>query len=241
MKKIVIGSLLVSFVGCSSGGTETDNPASIVKDFTSSDCKSRGGQDGALTLASELAGLACVEWEVEGAGQLRLLLHNFSEACAEGYAGDAALTEDGLDLRVYQTTCDVLKCGSCLYDFDYRLAGVATDAPLQLRLGWARCAAQATTWNDALTLPLDEAPSGVVCKSAALFSLRTYASSHASCGGRNMPCGDCADDRSTCAEGLVCTTYTQDDARCLQACETDEECIANLRCDEGLCRAADSF
>lgn len=244
MKYMLVWSLLGSLIGCSStGGTETDNPASPIKDFSSSGCKSKDstGNAGALVLVSEVAGLECVEWEVQASGELRVLLHNFSEACAEGYEGKAALTDDGLDLSVNQTTCDVAKCFRCLYDFDYRLSGVPTDAPLELRLGWALCESEPTTWRETLTLPLDEEPTGIVCKSAEMVPLLTHASNHGSCGERNMPCGDCAEDSSVCDDGLVCTEFTEQDSRCLQSCETTVDCVANLTCEEGVCRAPASF
>jgi hypothetical protein len=244
MKHVLIWSLFGALLGCSSaGGTETDNPASLVKDFASSDCKSTDstGKAGALVLVSEVAGLQCVEWEVQASGELRVLLHNFSKACAAGYQGRAALTDDGLDLSLNQTTCDVAKCGRCLYDFDYRLSGVPTDASLELRLGSALCESQPTMWSDTLTLPLDEEPTGIVCKSAEMYPLLTYASHHGSCGERNMPCGDCAQDGSSCDDGLVCTEFSEEDSRCLQTCEATDDCVANLTCEEGVCRAPASF
>jgi hypothetical protein len=244
MKHVLMSYLLASLVGCSSGGgTETDNPASVLADFTSSGCKSRESNElpNALTLRSDVAGLECVEWEVQASGELRVLLHNLSEACAEGYQGQATLTDHGLDLHVYQTTCDVFRCGSCAYDFDYRLAAISTAEPLPLRLGWARCASEPPTWHDTLTLPLDEQRSGIVCKSAAMFSLFTYAGSHGSCGERNMPCGDCAEDRTACDDGLMCREFSADDSRCLQSCTASSDCIAGLPCEDGVCRAPAAF
>jgi hypothetical protein len=244
VKYILVGSLLASMFGCSTnGGTETDNPASPLKDFASSVCKSKESDraTSALTLASDVVGLECVEWEAGASGELLVKLHNFAEACAESYAGKVVLSEGGADLSVFSTTCAVAKCFDCLYDFDFHLVGIATDAPLALRIGSARCASAPAVFDLALTLPLDTQPSGIVCQGTSAFMTMLYAASHDSCGERNMPCGDCAEEHTACLDGLVCTELAEGDSRCLQSCETNADCVANLTCESGLCRAPVSF
>lgn len=239
-----ISTLLLLLAGCSAtGGTETDNPAGPLKDFSSSGCKSRDEvSSSALTLASDLAGLSCVEWETQAPGLLQVKLHNFAEGCAEQYLGKGEIATDGaLELSVYSTSCTALRCGSCLYDFEYELSGVATDAPLDLRLGSALCASQAATFDLSLTLPLDEQASGVVCRPAPQLVLQQYAANYGSCGAPNMPCGDCASDATTCGDGSMCTEVASGDSRCLSSCESDDDCIANLTCEAGVCVAPTSF
>jgi hypothetical protein len=236
MKRSLIWAFLT--VGACAGGTETDNPASVLTDFASSECKTPEAGASAITLGSEVDGLTCVEWERQTSGALSVRLFNFSAGCANEYLGRAGWGDDGaLELAVYTDSCTALRCGACLYDFAYELSGIAADAPLALRLGRAQCESEGTLFDQELTLPLDEQESGIVCKQTGSSALKSYARSQGSCGERNMPCGDCELSQSACQSGLTCTEVGADDARCLAGCERDADCLANLTCQEGVCRA----
>ena len=222
------------------GGTETDNPAATLKDFSSSACKNRElneGQQG-LALESNTDGLQCVAWQAEG-DALTVQLANFPEPCGDRYLGKAEAASDALRLSVYKDTCTVLRCGTCVFDFNFTLRGVSRSAPLRLELGSAVCETEPTSFSDQVTLPLDEQASGVVCRPLRRNVAEQYGSERDACGQLNMPCGDCQSaDMTSCAAGLSCTDIGDGDYRCLGPCEADDECVGGLTsCDAGLCRA----
>lgn len=228
------------------GGTETDNPDDVLTDFSSSSCKNKPPGDGqqALVLASDAEGLQCVEWEAQDDGGLQLRLLNFPEACGKQYLGRAEHGSDGaLQVSVYKNDCQVYRCGTCVYDFDFELEHVALDEALRLRVGNAVCASQPTTFDEEFTLPIDEEPSGIRCRPLGGYALQQYASARGSCGERNMPCGDCASPGNTaCAAGTTCQELESGDSRCLTSCTSDDDCLAGLTsCVEGACRAPDSW
>src|SRR5688572_9152975 len=116
MKHVIVSAFLASVVSCSGSGTETDNPASPLNDFSSSGCKNEelGPGQQALERETDAEGLSCVEWTRGTQGTLDLKLYNFSEPCAETYLGKAAFNATGaLEVSVYQATCSVAKCGLC--------------------------------------------------------------------------------------------------------------------------------
>jgi hypothetical protein len=244
MKHVIALAFLASVVSCTGSGTETDNPASPLKDFSSSACKNnqQDPQPQALIRASDAEGLTCVEWERGEGDTLDLKLYNFSEPCGDGYLGKAAFASDGtLEVSVYKDTCQVAKCGSCVFDFHYQLENVSAGAPLSLRIGSAVCETQPTTYADELTLPIDAQETGVVCRALDASALGWYARGRDACGSVNMPCGSTCDgaDQTTCGDGLSCTELAQNDSRCLANCEADDDCAAGLTsCVDGVCRAA---
>lgn len=246
LRRALIGAWL-SLVGCASaGGTETDNPASVLDDFASSACKSEpaGGGQQALVSSSDAEGLQCVEWEPKANGGLRLRLLNFPAPCGKLYLGRAERAADGaLELSVYKDTCDLYRCGNCVFDFDFDLVNVPLDAPLTLRVGSAVCRSQSPTFEDELTLPLDSAPDGIRCRALRSDELVNYASSRGSCGERNMPCGDCTSAApAACAAGLSCWELASGDSRCLTPCGGDVDCLPGLTtCQDGACRAAGAW
>ena len=240
MKPIIIGALFVVMASCAGGGTETDNPATL-SDFTSSACKSRAPDPGqqAIVLESDAEGLQCVEWAKAASGSLSIRLLNFPEACGEDYQGTAKVAADGaLELVVRKASCDVFRCGTCVFDFAYTLSGIDTSRPLPIHLGSAICASEPTTFNDEVTLPVDEQDSGVVCRSLARSALEQYGRGRGTCGERNLPCGTCDNaDNVTCASGLTCTEIASNDSRCLESCTSDADCAGGLTgCIDGLCQ-----
>lgn len=246
--KHVIALLLTGLVvaSCAGSGTETDNPATPLKQFDSSGCKSKemAPAQQALVLESEVDGLTCVEWTRDEAGSLDLKLHNFGEPCGETYLGRASVTADGtLELSVYKDTCSVFKCGLCVFDFDFELQNIDVSAPLRLRIGSSACESQPATYEDELELPIDSQESGVVCRSMEQGALGWYARGLDKCGQANMPCGSCdAPGATDCGEGLVCTELSQYDARCLVSCASNDDCPAGLTtCEGGVCQAAASW
>jgi hypothetical protein len=246
MKQIIVGAFLVAAVSCTgAGGTETDNPATLA-DFSSSACKSREGDPGqqALVLESEAEGLQCVEWTQEASGALGVRLLNFPEPCGEDYLGTAKTKGDGtLELAVYKSSCDVFKCGTCVFDFTYTLSGVDTSQPLSIHLGSATCATEPTTFTDEVTLPVDEQETGVVCRTLNRSAVEQYGRGRSRCGERNMPCGTCDGiDSTSCASGLTCTEVASNDARCLESCSTNDDCAGGLTtCEDGLCQPSASW
>jgi hypothetical protein len=247
MKYLGLAALWLLPFGCiSGGGTETDNPATTLKDFSGSACKSKvDATPQALTLETppELEGLECVEWERSPRGALSVRWINSPQSCADEYHGRAELNDSGaLELSVYKDVCAVAACGSCLFDFAYDLSGTFEAVPLTLRLGNALCAKEPIEWTDQVTLPLDEQESGMLCRPLAEGPLFWYAATRGTCGTTNMPCGDCSDDHTTCEAGASCVTLAEEDARCLPDCETDDDCLADVAsCEAGSCRVKASF
>jgi len=247
MKKSIAWVVLgwvVSCAGTSTGGTETSNPATL-EHFGASECKTRAPEAGrgALSLSSETDGLQCVEWSRDADGTLSLKLLNFVEPCGEAYLGAAELAADGaLELSVYKDSCEVFRCGSCLFDFEFRVTGVTGDVPLTLRTGTATCKTQPVSWEESLRLPLDERASGTICRYVRQNALEQYATTRGTCGQRNMPCGDCSNTAaSDCAEGLTCSLIAERDSRCLAGCSSDQDCGSATACVDGVCRSELTF
>lgn len=240
MRDVLAWLIFGTVASCSStGGTETGNPASL-EHFSASDCKNDSPAPGqqALVLASELEGLQCVEWARDASGQLDVRLFNFPEPCGDTYLGRAALATDGaLELSVYKDRCEVLKCGNCLFDFEFRVRGVALDTPLEVRAGSALCESRPATFDENIRLAVDAEDSGLTCRYLRRNVLEQLSSTRDSCGRRNMPCGCTAIDADDCAEGLTCTEVADADRRCLTSCETDADCGGATECRDGACQA----
>jgi len=245
MKKYLAWLVLATIASCAgteAGGTETSNPAGL-EHFGASECKTRAPEPGsqALTLSSAaLEGLQCIEWSRDAAGLLTLKLWNFVEPCGETYLGDAKLGDDGaLELSVYKDSCEVFRCGNCLFDFEFRVKGLAADTALTLRTGSATCESKPVSWEDSVRLPLDEQASGSICRYVRQNALEQYATTRGSCGQRNMPCGSCSPtSEPTCADGSTCSAVADGDERCLANCSSDQDCGGTTSCVDGVCQSA---
>jgi hypothetical protein len=244
MKHIGIGVVLTLFIGCA-GGTETDNPATRLVDFASSECKSEAGAPAAeaRVLSSDAEGLQCVEWEKLENGELLLNLLNFPEACGEDYRAALGERDGALGVTLYKQSCEVFRCGTCVFDFEMRIAGANLERDLPLQFGSAVCETKPATFTDDFVLPLAQQHDGIACRYLNRSALEQYGRARGTCGQRNMPCGDCMSVGSnSCAEGLTCTEVASGDSRCLAACETEADCAGGLTaCHDGLCRSADAW
>jgi hypothetical protein len=247
MKHVIVSAFLALVVSCAGSGTETDNPASPLENFSSSGCKNKEPSPGqqALERETDADGLTCVEWARDTAGALDLKLYNFSEPCGETYLGKAAFDAAGaLEVSVYQDTCAVARCGQCVFDFHFELQSVPADAPLALRIGSAICESQPTIFSDELTLPVDTQESGVVCRRLDRGALDDYAGTRGLCGAANMPCGAACSGAAgeSCGTSATCTELAPSDSRCLTNCTTDDDCPSGLTtCVDGACQAAASW
>jgi hypothetical protein len=245
MKHVIVSVLLASVVSCAGSGTETDNPASPLEKFSSSGCKNEDPNPGqqALERETDAEGLTCVEWARDTNGALDVKLYNFSGVCGGTYLGKAAFNAEALELSVYQDTCAVAKCGSCVFDFHYQLQNVPVRAPLSLRIGSAVCESQPTLFSDELTLPIDSQETGIVCRRLERGALDDYAGTRGLCGATNMPCGSaCTSVGATCRAGETCTELAASDSRCLTDCATNDDCPSGLTaCVDGVCQAAASW
>jgi len=243
----------LSFAGC--GGTETGNPvqpSGPLSHFDSSACKTDssttttqsapGESRQALVAVSDYDGLQCIEWErgtKEGDVTLRLI--NFPGGCGVTWSGTAARRSDGsLELALVNTGCTVHRCGSCLYDARYELTGITATPALAVHIGYVDCPTMgAAHWDYDTSLPLGDAPSGIVCRYARLNSVL----SSKVCSGKNLLCGGASGicGSMPCATGLTCTPIDgANDQRCLQPCTTDADCspAGTMTCTEGTCRLA---
>jgi hypothetical protein len=223
------------------GGTETDNPATL-KDFRTSECKTRQVDPGsqALVLASDAEGLQCVEWQADAQGAIEVRLLNFPEPCGNAYLGAATQEGGNLLLSVHKDSCEVFRCGTCVFDFQFTLQGVDTAHDLPLRLGSAVCESEPISYSDELTLPLAKHSSGSVCRYLGRSAVEQYGRERGSCGSQNLPCGDCnSTDVTSCDTGLSCMEVASGDTRCLVTCSSDDDCAGGLTsCKDGVCQSS---
>lgn len=232
--------LSVSIVSCA-GGTETDNPATL-KDFSASACKTRQADPAqqALVVASDAEGLQCIEWQAGASGSLEVQLLNFPEPCGNAYLGAATQADGSLLLSVHKDSCQVFRCGTCVFDFQFTLQGVDTTHDLPLKLGSAACESEPVDYADSFTLPLAKHPSGSVCRYLYRSAVEQYGRERGTCGSQNLPCGDCnSADTTSCGAGLMCTEVASSDSRCLATCSSDDDCAGGLTsCQDGVCQSS---
>lgn len=143
----VIG-LCLTVTGCSSSGTEGDNPFAgtvnaspckgdaayadyaarpnlpLVSEYTELGEYSRVEQ--ALLARDEMPiGLECLEWQLD-ADQLALTVSNFTGGCGIDWDGRVAVTAPGeVAIQLQNPSCSVARCGNCSYDTNVEVTASA--------------------------------------------------------------------------------------------------------------------
>jgi len=243
----MLGTLAPLLSPCA--GTETDNP---VVDFDATECKTRST---ALTLAtvartaaaqavdpSAYDGLYCYAWETLADGGLSIDVINFSGGCGVTWKLGASRVEGShIDLGVANPSCEIARCGNCLYDFTFEIEGVDPSQPAEAQLHRYDCHGGGN-FEPApkVILPLDARPEGMLCRP------RSY---ELACGRAHLrPCdestgGDLGDCEDGCGEGLACVDSEERDGdRCYTACEVDGDCPLEVEsCQDGACRLRETF
>lgn len=256
----LLACLLVLAAIAACGGSGTDAPRSPVISFSSSACKKEAAAKMAALRTFDLMaiedeagldGLRCVAWKRVGASEMKLDLFNFDGACGATWLGDAAVAADGtLELHIDNPSCVVAKCGSCLYDWSFDVAGVPSDQPTTLAIAMNAC--PDTQAPVVTTVTLGAEAQGIVCGFAYYGALQAEAVDLGTCGQIGMPCTGAylcgtgsPSTTGTCAAGLACG----DDGRsatellCLVPCTTAADCPRTdvWSCQSGLCRPANPF
>lgn len=229
-------------------------PTTIEPDaFTASACKSdtlaastKARIRGLKVIDDEtgLEGLRCVAWQRVSPAEVKLDLFNFDAGCASDWTGAGSVAPDGT-LALNVDTCQLSKCGTCLYDWSFDVhAQVAAAQPVALKLTLSTCGEQqadATT-----TAVIGPEPSGIRCALASYGAVNWLASAMKTCGSAGMPCvgsllcgSGAFSSTGTCTQGLVCDNGgTPDQPVCLHPCTTVADCPRAdvYACQAGLCR-----
>jgi hypothetical protein len=248
------GLLLV--VACASG-TETDNPASgpLVR-FDASACKTEpverstapGRSTDAFVTTSDDDGLSCVEWERREDGELALRFLNVTGPCSVEWRGTATARADGgLDVLAKNPSCEIARCGSCLYDFELAVKDTVPSG-LSVTLALANCKGELSEQTLSVVLPADAADSGIRCRYADGSAYGQQLAQEGRCGSRFSPCGagsiSCPENTS-CTAGLACTELGDGvgSMLCLASCTADEGCSPTgvTRCENGVCSVPPAF
>lgn len=256
----IIYCLLALSVPCCSAGTEGDNP--FVGPVDASPCKGEAeyatylaraalpadgnlGRDyaalgEALVARDEMPiGLECLEWEY-ARERLRLAVSNFAGGCSIDWEGEVTVPTPGeVVIALRNPSCDVARCGSCLYDTSAEVA-----LPLE---AWAAAGSDEAR----VTLELHDCKGelgqrferdialdagGISCRPGEAWSW-VYAdvseSTVFSEAQRNLyaPCGE-TEGAVECTEERTCNS-----GYCVPACSSDAECPLDgaLTCQEGAC------
>jgi hypothetical protein len=253
-RALVPGLLVV--VACASG-TETDNPASgpLVR-FDASACKKEpverstlpGRSTDAFVTASDYDGLTCVEWERGEGGELALRFLNVAGPCSVAWQGAATARADGgLDVVVKNPSCEVARCGSCLYDFELAVRD-AEPAGGNVTLALADCEGELSEQTLSAVLPADAADSGILCRLTDASAFAQQLAQEGRCGSVFSPCGagsTFCPENTTCTDGLTCTDLGDGlgSLRCLASCAVDEDCTPPgvTQCEDGVCAVPPAF
>jgi hypothetical protein len=195
-----------------------------------------------------LEGLRCVAWERVSVGELKLDLYNFDAACGATWTGDGAVAADGaLELHIDNPSCEIAKCGICLYDWSFDLhVDVPAEQAVPLTIAVDACQGQQSTALS--TAVMGPEVKGIRCALGAYGAMTEQAYAAGTCGKAGMPCVGslfCGTgsftSTGTCAEGLVCdSSAAPNEPVCFVPCTTVADCPRAdvYACQAGLCRPA---
>jgi hypothetical protein len=247
---------LLAVIACTSG-TETDNPASgsLVR-FDASTCKSEtverstvpGRSADALVTASDYDGLTCLEWERQTDQELVIRFLNVTGPCAVAWQGNATTTVDGgLALTAKNPSCEITRCGSCLYDLEFVVKD-SVPPGLDVTLALADCKGEPSGRTLSAVLPADATDSGILCRYADGSAFGQKLAREGLCGARFSPCGAASGtcpENTSCSDELTCTELGDElgSVLCLAPCTLDEDCAPAgvTRCEEGVCVVPPGF
>jgi hypothetical protein len=254
------------------GGTETSNPIDpgqptpTLTRFVGSGCKKetpaaasaqsvhRSGGDTARVsqaldvgaLAGETVGLRCVAWETVAPDTLSVALINFDGACGAQWKGAAKFDAQGLTLGLVNPLCMIAACGTCIYDWTFDVHLATPSAPLPVAIQIDTCPGTQPIQTTTVSLPVDTAPSGIVCNYAEFGALGWQAMALGTCGTVGMPCNGTSMCSSSvtppappCTAGLTCTAgQSADKTICAKPCTVEADCGTSgaQTCTAGLCR-----
>jgi hypothetical protein len=248
-------------MGCGSGGTDgtaaKDAGATSPQNqttFQSGPCKKSETAKSHLARRyravidddTGLEGLRCVAWSRVGTAELKLDLYNFEGACGATWVGDSAIGADGaIGLAIDNPSCEVSKCGKCLYDWSFDIQGAIPAGPsLPINITVNTCTGQQAPAQIATTLGAED--HGLACSFADYGGLLWQASATNVCGTLGMPCVGSSlcgsgsfTSTGTCSGALVCdSSAATNEPRCLAACTTAQDCPRSdaWACRDGLCR-----
>jgi hypothetical protein len=193
-----------------------------------------------------LDGLRCVAWERVGTNELKLDLYNFDAACGALWTGDGVVAADGtLALHVNNPSCQIAKCGICLYDWSFDLhLSVAANQAVALDIAVDACEGQQSTQRSSAVIGPEA--KGIRCTLAHYGAMNWQATAAGTCGKAGMPCvgsllcgSGSFTSTGTCADDLVCDSSSAvNEPVCFVPCTTVADCPRAdvYGCQAGLCR-----
>lgn len=201
----------------------------------------------ALTLAGASAsydGFECYRWE-RGDERVRFDVYNFGGGCNIDW--QASATPHGsskLDLVLSNPSCEVYRCGSCLYDaafeVDTEKTPLADDAKAQLIV--ANCSGERGTLGSWQLQPGDGAE-GIRCNYTAGLAwhdrrVGRCGTLHATCRNAGLCNSGTPSTADPCDEGLACTEVGDLQSMCLKKCTTSDDCPLQdvLECRDEVCQ-----
>lgn len=219
-----IARFALLFAACT--GTDSGNPPVI--DFRNSAChdQSYQGDKDLQSLAPDARykGLTCVVSE-RHPDALHLYVSNYAAACAEGVSWAPRIEQrnGGIDLILEDDTCQVGRCGTCLYDLDF----VLPPASGEVHLYQQGCGNE----RHEIAAPLE----GTACDYTSMSALVFRAVGDT---GERMLCGDGPySAKGPCDPGLTCTQVNTDPyGRCLRSCKSDTDCDTFSTCSDNVCK-----
>jgi hypothetical protein len=247
IRQPLILSVLLVATALSTATCNTDDGNDVLNQFEAGACKTVPETSGSLLptghQTSDLNGLMCVAWSLEGDGHLHVNLVNHSAMCLfsgqPGWEGDAVFRDGDLELLVFNEIEGANLCGNCLYNWMFDLDALDLEGDLDLVVSVKNYQGADTQEIERAMIPLSESTEGIRCRYVAPFPLG-WDPSHD--GGLHLPCR--VDGTGTpCDDGLACedvpSSYGAEE-RCLQPCSADDDCPLDglLSCQAGICLLA---